>query len=160
MAQDTGLFDETVRDNIILGRVVPDDALHHALKVAHAEEFLAALPHGLETRVGPRGSGLSGGQRQRVAIARAVLRLAPVLLLDEATSALDAESEALVAAALADLGQNRTTLVIAHRLSTVRAADLIVVMDQGRAVESGTHESLLAQGGRYASLHRMQMRDG
>jgi ATP-binding cassette, subfamily B, bacterial MsbA len=111
---------------------------------------------GLETRVGPRGSALSGGQRQRVAIARALLRDAPILLLDEATSALDARSEALVQQALDRLSEGRTTLVIAHRLATVRRADKIVVMERGRAVEAGDHASLIARGGAYARLHALQ----
>jgi ATP-binding cassette subfamily B protein/subfamily B ATP-binding cassette protein MsbA len=159
VSQDTGLFDETIRENIVLGQSVPPDDLTRALRTAHAQDFVTALPHGLETPAGPRGSALSGGQRQRVAIARAVLRAAPVLLLDEATSALDAESEALVAAALGALGKGRTTLVIAHRLATVRAADLIIVLDQGRVVETGTHENLLAKGGRYADLYSLQIKD-
>ncbi len=159
VSQDTGLFDETIRENIVLGRDVPDADLDRALSTAHVTDFLPGLSHGVETHAGPRGSALSGGQRQRVAIARAVLRDAPVLLLDEATSALDAESEALVAKALATLGKGRTTLVIAHRLATVRAADLIVVIDQGRVVETGTHDELLAKGTRYAELHRLQMHE-
>ena len=121
-----------------------------------ASGFVAALPQGLDTGVGPRGSALSGGQRQRVAIARALLRDAPVLLLDEATSALDAASEAALTEALLLRARGRTTLVIAHRLATVRAADHIVVMDQGRVVDQGTHEALLARGGLYAELCRLQ----
>jgi len=157
VAQDSALFDETLRDNILLGaRNVSAQRLNAALEAAHVNEFLAQLPQGLATRVGPRGSALSGGQRQRVAIARALLRDAPILLLDEATSALDARSEALVQAALDRLSAGRTTLVIAHRLSTVRRADKIVVMDKGRNIEEGSHEALIARGGVYAHLHRLQ----
>jgi ATP-binding cassette subfamily B protein/subfamily B ATP-binding cassette protein MsbA len=121
-------------------------------------DFLHGLPAGLESEAGPRGSALSGGQRQRVAIARALLADAPILLLDEATSALDAQSEALVSQALTRLSQGRTTLVIAHRLSTVRDADKIVVMDQGRVAEEGRHDDLLAKGGLYAGLYRLQFK--
>ena len=122
-------------------------------------EFAAALPQGVNTPVGPRGSGLSGGQRQRVAIARALVRDAPVLLLDEPTSALDAQSEAIISEALATLSAGRTTLVIAHRLATVRDADKIVVLDRGRVAEEGTHDELLLRGGLYARLHALQFRD-
>ena len=115
-----------------------------------------AQPEGYDTVVGDRGGKLSGGERQRIALARAILRNAPILLLDEATSALDAESESLVQAALDRLATGRTTLVIAHRLSTVRRADLIVVMDRGQVVEQGTHEALIAGNGAYAALHRLQ----
>ncbi|MFC2966674.1 ABC transporter ATP-binding protein [Acidimangrovimonas pyrenivorans] len=160
VSQDAALFDESLRDNILMGRQgVAEDKLAEALRAAHADEFTAALPQGLDTPAGPRGSGLSGGQRQRIAIARALLRDAPILLLDEATSALDAQSEALVAEALDRLSQGRTTLVIAHRLSTVRDADKIVVMKEGRVVEQGTHDELLARGGTYAELYRLQFRD-
>jgi len=157
VAQDSALFDETLRDNIVLGAGdVSEARLRAALEAAHVDEFLAQLPQGLESRVGPRGSALSGGQRQRVAIARALLRDAPILLLDEATSSLDARSEALVQAALDRLSAGRTTLVIAHRLATVRRADKIVVMDRGRLVEEGDHATLLAAGGVYAHLHALQ----
>ncbi len=157
MAQDTALFDETIRDNIVMGLSGIDDArLARAVADANLTEFVAGLPDGLDTRAGPRGSGLSGGQRQRVAIARALLRDAPILLLDEATSALDATSEAAVQQALDRLSAGRTTLVIAHRLATVRRADTIIVMDQGRIVEQGSHEALLAEGGLYAGLCRLQ----
>jgi len=161
VSQDTALFDETLRDNILLNRKdVTEDDLDRVLAAAHVTDFLPALPHGLDSPAGPRGSALSGGQRQRIAIARALLRDAPVLLLDEATSALDSRAEAVVQGALDRLSRGRTTLVIAHRLSTVRAADRIVVMEAGRVVEEGTHDSLLAQGGAYAGLHAMQFRDG
>ncbi|MGY3437996.1 MULTISPECIES: ABC transporter ATP-binding protein [unclassified Marinovum] len=157
VSQEALLFDETLRDNIVLdAREVSDEKLEAALKAAHVADFLPRLANGLDSPAGPRGSNLSGGQRQRVAIARAVLRDRPILLLDEATSALDTASEALVQEALDTLAEGRTTLVIAHRLSTVRNADKIVVMDQGRVVEEGTHDALLAAGGVYAGLYRMQ----
>jgi ABC-type multidrug transport system fused ATPase/permease subunit len=151
------MFDESLRDNIVLNTPgVTDAQLADAVEAAHLTEVVDRLPQGLESPAGPRGSALSGGQRQRVAIARALLRNAPVLLLDEATSALDAQSEVRVQAALDDLAKNRTTLVIAHRLSTIRNADKIVVMDQGRVVDEGRHEELLARGGVYASLYALQ----
>jgi subfamily B ATP-binding cassette protein MsbA len=143
-----------------LGRADPsEDAIISAAKAAAAHDFITRLPEGYETRVGTAGSRLSGGERQRVSLARAFLKDAPILLLDEATSALDSESEHLVQGAIAKLMRGRTTLVIAHRLSTVRNADLIVVMDEGRVVETGSHEALLARGGAYARLHRLQLAD-
>lgn len=157
VTQDAPMFDETLRENIVLNTPgVSDAQLEDALEAAHLSEFVAGLPQGLETPVGPRGSLLSGGQRQRVAIARAVLRNAPILLLDEATSALDAESESRVQAALEKLSVGRTTLVIAHRLSTVRQADKIVVMERGRVVDEGTHADLIGRGGVYAKLYELQ----
>lgn len=157
VSQEPSLFDETIRENILLGRRdISPEALSRALDAAHVTEFTATLPNGLDTPAGPRGSSLSGGQRQRVAIARAVLRDAPILLLDEATSALDATSERLVQEALDRLSYGRTTLVIAHRLATVRGADKIIVLDHGRVVEEGTHDMLLALGGLYAGLCRLQ----
>ncbi len=159
VTQDAALFDESIRENILLGRRdVSDDQLKRALDAAHVSDFLDKLPGGLDAPAGPRGSNLSGGQRQRVAIARAILRDTPILLLDEATSALDAQSEAVVQKALERLSKGRTTLVIAHRLSTIQSADKIVVMEKGRVVDQGTHEDLLKRGGTYAELHRLQFK--
>lgn len=155
--QESVLFAASARDNLRYGRWDADDeAIWAAARTANAEEFLRALPEGLDTYLGEAGTRLSGGQRQRMAIARAVLRDAPILLLDEATSALDAESERLVQKALDDLMATRTTLVIAHRLATVRNADRIIVMDQGAIVEQGTHDSLIDKGGLYAHLASLQ----
>jgi ATP-binding cassette subfamily B protein len=155
--QDTVIFAASARDNLRYGRwEASDDELWAAAETANAAEFLRRLPEGLDTYMGEGGARLSGGQRQRLAIARAVLRDAPLLLLDEATSALDAESERLVQASLERLMEDRTTIVIAHRLATVRAADRIVVMDQGRIVEEGTDSSLRKEGGLYARLARLQ----
>ncbi|MGY4515646.1 ABC transporter transmembrane domain-containing protein [Lysobacter sp. HA18] len=160
VAQHPTLFATSVRENVRYGRLDADDAaIERALKTAHAADFVHALPQGLDTTVGERGARLSGGQQQRIAIARAVLRDAPILLLDEATSALDAQSEAAVQAALDELMDGRTTLVVAHRLATVLKADRIVVMDGGRIVAEGTHADLMAQGGLYAELARLQFID-
>ncbi|MEA3017133.1 MAG: ATP-binding cassette, subfamily bacterial [Sphingomonadales bacterium] len=155
--QETVIFAASARDNLRYGLWdAPDERLWEVAEAANAAEFLRRLPQGLDTFLGEGGARLSGGQRQRIAIARALLRDAPLLLLDEATSALDAESERLVQGSLERLFEGRTTLVIAHRLATVRAADRIIVLDQGRIVEEGTHDSLSARGGLYARLARMQ----
>ena len=158
--QEGTLFAASARDNLRYGNwEAGEEAIWEAARAANAEDFLRALPQGLDTFLGEGGARLSGGQRQRVAIARALLRDAPILLLDEATSALDAESERLVQQALERLMQGRTTLVIAHRLATVRAADRIVVMDHGRIVEEGNHARLTAAGGLYARLAALQFDD-
>lgn len=156
VSQEVVLFNDTIRANIAFGRDVPPSAIEDAARAAHVLEFAEVLPAGLDTVVGDRGVLLSGGQRQRISIARALLKNAPILILDEATSALDTESERIIQAALERLMRNRTTFVIAHRLSTVEKADRIVVVEGGRVVESGTHAELLARNGHYASLHRMQ----
>jgi len=160
VSQDTVLFDETVRYNIAYGRAeATDEQVVAAATAAYAHKFIERLPDGYRTVIGENGVKLSGGQRQRLAIARAILRNPPILILDEATSALDSESEQVVQMALANLMQNRTTLVIAHRLSTVQNAHRIVVLDRGRIVESGSHEALLQRGGLYKRLHAMQFQD-
>jgi len=157
VSQDAALFDETISDNIRLGRLdAAKEAIRKAAENASVTAFSDEMQLGLQTPAGPRGGNLSGGQRQRVAIARAMLRDAPVLLLDEPTSALDARSEALIQTALDRLSQGRTTLVVAHRLSTIQTADQIIVMDEGRVVDSGRHAELMSRGGLYAQLHELQ----
>jgi ATP-binding cassette, subfamily B, bacterial MsbA len=158
VSQDVVLFNDTVAANVALGADVPRERIEAALAGANLLDFVRTLPQGLETVIGHNGSQLSGGQRQRLAIARAICKDAPVLILDEATSALDTESERAVQAALERLMQGRTTLVVAHRLSTIEHADRVVAIDGGRVVEQGPHAELLARGGLYARLHAMQFK--
>jgi subfamily B ATP-binding cassette protein MsbA len=162
VGQRVMLFDDTVAANIAYaeGADADRDAIRRAAEAANAWEFIARLPAGLDSPVGENGALLSGGQRQRLAIARAILRDAPILILDEATAALDTESERLVQDALDHLMPDRTTLVVAHRLSTIEHADQVLVLDEGRLVEQGTHGELLARGGLYSRLHQMQFREG
>jgi len=158
VGQEIVMFNDSLAHNIAYGRLhdVTEDEIYAAAKAAHALEFIEKMPKGMATMVGEKGVMLSGGQRQRIAIARALLKNAPILIMDEATSALDTESERYIQDALETLLQNRTTLVIAHRLSTIEHADMIVVMDQGRIVESGNHQQLIQMNGHYADLHRLQ----
>jgi subfamily B ATP-binding cassette protein MsbA len=161
VSQHVTLFQDTVANNIAYGRFeqVTQEDINAAATAAHAMEFIEKLPKGMEAMIGENGVLLSGGQRQRIAIARAIIKNSPILILDEATSALDTESERYIQAAFDALMQNRTTLVIAHRLSTVEHADNIIVMDDGRIIEMGTHAELLEQNGHYAKLYHMQFRD-
>jgi ATP-binding cassette, subfamily B, bacterial MsbA len=157
VTQETILFNDTIRNNIGLGHPGASEAdIVAAAKHAHAHDFISEKPEGYNAVIGERGVALSGGQRQRLAIARAILKNAPILILDEATSALDTESERIVQAALEELMIGRTTICIAHRLSTIQRADMIVVMSEGRIVETGTHNELLSRGGVYSNLHNMQ----
>jgi ATP-binding cassette subfamily B protein len=159
--QDPVIFAASARDNIRFGNPDATDAqVEAAARAAAAHDFLAALPDGYDTYVGERGVMLSGGQKQRIAIARAILRDAPILLLDEATSALDAESERAVQDAVARLAEGRTTIIVAHRLATVKQADRIVVLQDGRIAAQGTHDELVSQNGLYARLARLQFTDG
>jgi ABC-type multidrug transport system fused ATPase/permease subunit len=158
--QEPALFSGTVRENIAYARPGADDAdIVAAARAAHAWEFVERLPQGLDTRVGERGVKLSGGQRQRIAIARVFLKDPAIVILDEATSSLDSESERLVEDAMVELLRGRSTLIIAHRLSTVRRADRVLVLDHGRIVEEGTHDALLSTEGTYAKLYRGQFRE-
>jgi len=160
VTQETFLFNDTIRNNIAYGDIeASEERIVQAASAALAHDFIMQFPKKYETRIGERGQRLSGGERQRISIARAILRNAPILILDEATSALDSESEQLVQQALANLMRNRTTFVIAHRLSTVRNADLIVVIDKGKILETGTHESLLESNGLYSRFFRLQTED-
>ena len=160
VTQESVLFNDTVKNNILIGRPDASDAeVERAARIANAYEFIEKLPEGFDTNIGDAGSRLSGGQRQRLCIARAVLKNAPILLLDEATSALDTESEKLVQEALEKLMDGHTSFVVAHRLSTIQKADVIVVMNGGRIVEVGTHDSLLEKDGMYARLIHMQSFD-
>lgn len=157
VSQHVSLFEDTIRNNIAYGSVsYTDEQIHQALRSAHAEEFIAGLPDGLDTLIGENGLRLSGGQRQRISIARAFLKNSPMLILDEATSALDNESETIITRAIEELATNRTTIVIAHRLSTILKADRLVVMDAGRVVEQGVHAELLQKGGYYSDLYNAE----
>jgi subfamily B ATP-binding cassette protein MsbA len=158
--QETFLFNDSLRNNIRYShREASDVEVEAAARQAYADEFINQLPDGYDSSIGDRGVRLSGGQRQRICIARAILRDAPILILDEATSALDTESEAMVQKALANLMRNRTTFVIAHRLSTIMHADKIVVLEEGRVVDCGSHQELLGRSGLYKKLYDMQFRE-
>ena len=157
VSQDVMLFNDTVRSNIIYGsNGASDEDIVEAAKAAYAHDFIVNMDKGYDTKIGEKGIRISGGERQRIAIARAILKNSPILILDEATSSLDSESENIVQRALENLTKDRTTLVIAHRLSTVRHADKIVVVEDGQLIEMGTHFELLERGGNYKRLHDMQ----
>jgi ABC-type transport system involved in Fe-S cluster assembly fused permease/ATPase subunit len=156
--QDTVLFNDTIRYNIAYGRDgATDEQIVAAAKAARIHDFILTLPEGYDTTVGERGLKLSGGEKQRVGIARTLLKNPPILILDEATSALDTQTEQSIQESLSEMGQGRSVIVIAHRLSTIADADLILVMEEGRVVERGTHEALLAEGGRYAAMWARQI---
>ena len=158
VSQEPILFNDTIFNNIAFGvEDVDEKKVIEAAKVANAHQFIMETPDGYQTNVGDRGNKLSGGQKQRISIARAVLKNPPILILDEATSALDSESEKLVQDALIKLMQNRTSIVIAHRLSTIKHADEIFVMQDGRIIENGNHENLIALNGAYRKFHELQM---
>jgi ATP-binding cassette subfamily B protein len=160
VGQHVQLFAGSIRDNIVFGRPDADDAaIIAAAKAAHAHDFIMSFPTGYDTPVGEHGLQLSGGERQRIAIARALVKEAPIILLDEATASLDSESEHQVQEAISRLCEGRTTLVVAHRLNTIRNADRILVVEAGTIVESGRHDELLRKGGRYASFYRLQLRE-
>ena len=155
--QDTTLFNRTIMENIRYGNVkATDKDVKRAAKLAYADEFIKNLPHGYESKVGERGVMLSGGERQRIAIARAILKDAPILILDEATSALDSESEQYIQKSLKKLMKGKTVIAIAHRLSTLKEMDRLVVMDNGKIVEQGSHDELLRRGGAYADFYKIQ----
>jgi subfamily B ATP-binding cassette protein MsbA len=159
VSQDVVLFNDTIRSNIAFGYPATNEQIDAAARAARVNEFADQMAGGLDTEVGDRGTLLSGGQRQRIAIARALLRNTPILILDEATSALDTETERQIQEQLEGLMKDRTTLVIAHRLSTVEKADLILVMEGGRLIENGTHDELMARNGQYSVLYRMQFNE-
>jgi subfamily B ATP-binding cassette protein MsbA len=161
VSQNVTLFNDSIANNIAYGakETVSQAKIEQACKMAHVDEFLGNLPEGIDTVIGENGLMLSGGQRQRIAIARAILADAPILILDEATSALDTESERLIQDALETLQKRCTSIVVAHRLSTIENADTIMVVEQGRIIESGKHQELLEKGGHYAQLHALQFGD-
>jgi len=161
VTQEPFLFNDTVRQNILFGRLdASDEEMENAARLANAHDFIMELPQGYDTLVGERGVKLSGGQKQRICIARAFLANPRVLLLDEATASVEPESEALIQAALERLMQGRTTIIVTHRLSLVRECDRILVIEQGRVIESGTHDELLQRDGWYARMYRLQMEGG